>query len=70
MMPRKRDDPRKKAGTIATPQKRGYPCDPDRCPLRQAPVASPGGRYRPHLSLREGSDQPPFGALPDRRQPL
>ena len=24
----------------------------------------------PQLSLREGSGQPPFGALPDRRQPL
>ena len=53
--------------TIATPQKRGFPTGPDSGPVSQGLVVPVGGRYRPQLSLREGSGQPPFGALPERR---
>ena len=53
--------------TIATPEKRGFPTGPDSGPEWHGLVAPVGGRYRPQLSLREGSEKPPLGALPDRR---
>ena len=56
-------DPGKSGRTIATPRKPGGHVAPieARC---YTPLSGPmRGRYRPHLSLREGSEQPPAGAL-------
>ena len=57
------DDTGKSGKTIATPPKRGVPTGPDSGPLEHARYPASGGRYRRYLSLREGSEQPPGGAL-------
>ena len=49
----------RKAGTRATPPKSGGACDPDSGAVFHASIPAPWGRSRPHLSLREGSEQPP-----------
>ena len=41
------------------PQKSGGACDPDSGAVFHASIPAPWGRSRPHLSLREGSEQPP-----------
>ena len=50
----------RKAGTRATPPKSGGACDPDSGTERRTSIPVPWGRSRPHLSLREGSEKPPF----------
>ena len=50
-----------RSGTIATPPKSGGACGPKkRCAVAHPFSALMTGRYRPHLSLREGLEQPPF----------
>ena len=50
-----------RAGTIATPPQSGGACGPEkRCAVAHPFSALMTGRYRPHLSLREGLEQPPF----------
>ena len=49
-----------RAGTIATPPKSGGACGPKkRCAVAHPFSALMTGRYRPHLSLREGLEQTP-----------
>ena len=49
-----------RSGTIATPPKSGGSCGPKkRCAVAHPFSALMTGRYRPHLSLREGLEQPP-----------
>ena len=60
------DDTEKSGKTIATPPpKRGFLPAPCSGAMRHAPTPAPGGRYRRYLSLREGLEQPPGGALKD-----
>ena len=50
-----------RSGTIATPPKSGGACGPKkRCAVAHPFSALMTGRYRPHLSLREGLEHPPF----------
>ena len=50
-----------RSGTIATPPKSGGACGPKkRCAVAHPFSARLTGRYRPHLSLREGLEQTPF----------
>ena len=49
-----------RSGTIAPPPKRGGACGPKkRCAVAHPFSALMTGRSRPHLSLREGLEQPP-----------
>ena len=65
-----RADAAKSGRTIATPPKAGGHVAPAavRCGTPFLPPHE--GRYRPHLSLREGSEQPPAGALTEGRRTL
>ena len=49
----------RKAGTRATPPKPGGHVTLDSGAVFHASIPAPWGRSRPHLSLREGSEQPP-----------
>ena len=58
-----RADTEKSGETIATPPETGVPTGPDSGTEYRASIPAPGGRYRLYLSLREGLEQPPGGAL-------
>ena len=56
-----------RSGTRATPPKSGGACGPKkRCAVAHPFSALMTGRSRPHLSLREGSEQAPFPLALDR----
>ena len=57
-----RADTEKSGETIATPPKRGVPTGPDSGAEWHASIRPPGGRYRSHLSLREGSETGQIGS--------
>ena len=54
------DDTEKSKKTIAPPPETGFPAVPCSGAMRHALHRPPGGRYRRYLSLREGSEHPPF----------
>ena len=48
-----------RGGDSDPPPKRGRHAVPHSCPMEHGAMPSPGGRYRPYLSLREGSENAP-----------